>query len=200
MADTVDLPTYEVHMLVETLDPAGDLDSDNIWTGEGNLTIADPDDPTVMRTYHGNLGGAVRVDAVAAEIGAPVERLDVAFDITDPLIAATTLEDPGPLQVTLRWIYRPADVNGPWQYLNRRAVGNLSAPRISEGQYIVTIEFESGRDDRLEPVKWSHEDSRKRDTGDTTFGGMAYIADLAAGITVNWPPGQVLENFYSGNR
>ena len=36
-----------------------------------------------------------------------------------------------------------------------------------------------------------------RSTDEVTYGGMEWVPQLAAGDTINWPPGEVIADYYN---
>ena len=184
--------TYDVRVIVDVADIGDRWPQDHVWTGEGSITIDG-------NLYIGGIGNSVQVSPVAAEEGAPLERVELTINATDTAVRASLLADPGPLEITIRWVY--SDDNGAtWSILPRLAKGTLSQPRIEGNRYTITLEFESGRDDAPRPQMWSHEECLARSTDEVTYGGMEWVPELAAQASVSWPPGKVLAEYYENQQ
>ena len=151
---------------------------DRVWTGEGILT------------FEGNEylpgGGLIAVSPAVSEAGAPSRRLELTLDTSDATVRAA-IRDPGPRVATMRWIVS-TDGGATWSAVPRRVVGRLSAPRRpSPDELVLSIELESGDRIRKAPAMWSDQDWRQLDTELVTYGGGEYLAQLEAGLTVQWP-------------
>ena len=115
-------PTYDVRLLIDVEDIADRWPRDSVWTGEGNVVVDG-------KTYVGGLGGAVQVSPVSADIGKPIQRVELTFDATSDTVRAALLFDPGPLNISIRWAYSD-DGGGTWNILPRLVRGRLSNPRL----------------------------------------------------------------------
>ena len=168
---------YDVRMVLEIVDPSNYWPNDNLWTGEGSLTV----DGT---TYSG-VGRVVSVGEVADEIGPPSSRIEIAIDATDAATRAAALRDFGRLGTRLRWIWRTR--SGDWAFVRRSYVGTLSEGGVAGSVYTVELELEKGEGDLVRPLIWSHETCVERSPTGAEYLGMEYMAQLESGLAVVWP-------------
>ena len=168
----------DVRILFELAPTTGPMTlADRLWSGEGVLTFEG-------EQWQG-AGGIVEISAASAESGAPSSRFELSIGATDPSVRATT-RDPGPRGCTIRWIVSDDD-GATWTAVPRRVIGRLSAPQLEADRIRVTLELENGDRIPRAPVLWSDQDFRSRDTESVTFGGGVYLAELEAGVQVEWP-------------
>ncbi|WP_425154711.1 hypothetical protein [Candidatus Palauibacter sp.] len=145
------------------------------WSGHGDLTL---DGVT-----YGGLGGLVELGASETD-AQTATRLGVSVKAADPTLAASVLQDHGPSDVVVCWIWS-ADGGITWQPLDHEFRGRLSRPVLEAGVYRIEIEMYRGDIDRGRPLRWNDETQRIRAPGDT---GMSRMRRLADGVRVTWPP------------
>ena len=168
----------DVRILFELAPTTGAMTlADRLWSGEGVLTFEG-------EQWQG-VGGVVEINAASAESGAPSSRLEITLAATDPSVRAT-VRDPGPRGCTIRWIVSD-DEGATWTAVPRKVIGRLSAPLLESDRIRLTLELENGDRIPRAPVLWSDQDFRSRDTEGVTFGGGVYLAELEAGVQVEWP-------------
>ena len=147
------------------------------WSGVGELTFSG-------QTWLGT-GELIEVGALETSFEQQNRRMTVAVNMTDDsTLRSAFLEDPGPLEVTVLWIYSK-DNGLTWLQLPRQFKGRLSRPGIVDAVYQIELETYTGDIDRGRPIKWSDADQKQRDATDR---GMEYCAALASGFERTWPP------------
>ena len=150
------------------------------WSGAEDLVFEG-------ETYQGR--NFISLSPAEASLDAPHRRMQASFAVADAELRANLMQDPGPLNVRLRWLVKQGgDEHGskPWRLVPRSFVGRLSRPVIRNGVYAIDIETHGGDVDRGRPLRWSHEDQQARHPGDM---GMEYVRQLSEGITdARWPP------------
>ena len=151
------------------------------WSGEGDLSFGGV---TWQGTSRGK-GSIISIGPAENALGPIDNRLTASMDATNPTVRAAMLTDPGPINITLQWIYA-VDGGSTWTRIDRKFSGRLSRPIIKDGLYTVEIETHLGDVDRGQPVAWSHEDQMSRYAGDTGMKMMRQISE--AGVDIKWPP------------
>ena len=153
-----------------------------LWTGYGELTLAG-------KTYQGG-GAALEVSEVETASGAPDRRVTLRLSAIPRAARRQFLQDVGPRQVTVEWVYS-RDRGASWHLIPNAAAplsfkGRLSTPSLSQGGLTVEVETLRGDVDRGQPRRWSHEDQQRRYAGDD---GLEYMRVLAreSGVNTGWP-------------
>ena len=146
------------------------------WSGVGDLTFGG-------ETYAG-AGDLIALGPSEASLGQSNRRITASISVAEnTTLRAQLMEDPGPLTVTLQWIYSTDQI--AWSLVSRKFVGRLSRPVISGGVYQIELETYQGDVDRGRPLRWSHADQLARDATDK---GFEFMESLAGGLRFRWPP------------
>ncbi len=146
-----------------------------LWTGRGELTLDG-------ESYAG-AGRALRVSEAETASGEPDRRLRIVLGVIPAAARAEFLQDLGPLETTVEWIYS-TDRGASWNKLPLSYRGRLSSPAMRNGA--LELETQRGDVDRGKPLRWSHEDQQRRHADDEGLEHMRALARQGVGTT--WPP------------
>ena len=131
-------------------------------------------------------GNLLRLGDAEDALSAVDARLEIGFLSTADEPVDYRI-DPGPLQVTVSWLARTAGSGDPWEEVHRELGRFSGLTRSGDGSYSAEIEAEQSRIAGQIGRMWSNEDQTARFPGDR---GFEFLARLAAGYPVNWPPEQ----------
>ena len=148
---------------------------DAYWSGAGAEVIDD--------VAHKAVGHIVSIESAEAAVGDPA-RLALGIDATDPTLMAALMQDSGPVEVHVGWVWS-ADSGATWNVLAQAVRGFLSSPAYADGLYRMVVEERPADIDRGRTGWWSDESQQRRHPGDT---GFSRLAALARGLPGSWPP------------
>ena len=146
------------------------------WSGEGLLNYDGK--------IYNSVGKIIGLSGAELKEGIPDQRLQINMFAGDPTIRELLLQDHGPIELVVKWIY--SNDNGvTWNKIPAEYRGRLSNPRIENGVYHVELETVVGDIDAGETVYFSDEYQRDQDAEDV---GYEYLKEIAAGKEIRWPP------------
>ncbi len=190
-----------VQNLVELAYPGG---ATRLWTGRGELSFA-PDDGDAggdARKVAWTGGAALGIGEHERVSGRPERRMSLALSGVPRERRARFMQDPGPIEVTVRWVYSP-DLGESWHEVpGARYRGRLSGGSLQDGTLAVELETLLGDVERGRPRRWSHEDQQRRSPAREVAAGdggakrtvpadlgLEHMRALARqGVETAWPP------------
>ncbi len=133
--------------------------------------------------YRG-VGSVLEVSGLSNSTTGVEDRLTVSLNVAQMSRRQQFLIDPGPIPIQLSLV---SSIDGglTWRRLPRQFTGRLSSPQITSGVLTVQVETYGGDIDRVEPKQIAHDTQVTEYPGDR---GLEYMASLATGLEVRWPP------------